>query len=133
MRATKRHRPQPRIIRPVPLDVDLAKIADRARYIGSPEHKDTPSLSGAPRPRANASICDRRLAKDFDIVGTWLKSAILDGLVSGPWEGEFPRYVWYKDGVTVYEGRLVNRDSGEYKGYPLERSEWPDGIESSDE
>ena len=24
--------------------------------------------------------------------------------------------------------RLVNRETGEYKGYPLEQDEWPDGI-----
>ena len=34
-------------------------------------------------------------------------------------EAGFPRYVWYKDGGTVFEGRLVNRGSGSYKGYPL--------------
>lgn len=45
-----------------------------------------------------------------------------------PWEGDFPRYVWYKHGDTVFEGRLVNRETGEYKGYPLHGDEWPDGI-----
>ena len=30
---------------------------------------------------------------------------------------------------TVFEGRLVNRENGEYKGYPLDRDEWPAGIE----
>jgi len=28
----------------------------------------------------------------------------------------------------VYEARLVNRTSGEYKGYKLRREEWPDGL-----
>ena len=45
-------------------------------------------------------------------------------------EGGFPRYVWYKDGGTIFEGRLVNRGSGSYKGYPLGEDEWPDGIEA---
>ena len=40
-----------------------------------------------------------------------------------------PRYVWYKHGVIVFEGRLVNRGNGLYKGYPLDSEEWPDGIE----
>ncbi len=47
-----------------------------------------------------------------------------------PMEGRFPRYVWYKDGSTVYEGRLVNQETGEYKGYPLDEEEWPPGIET---
>ena len=32
-------------------------------------------------------------------------------------------------GNTVFEGRLVNRGNGTYKGFPLLRSEWPKGIE----
>ena len=44
----------------------------------------------------------------------------------------FPRYAWYKHGETVYEGRLVNSGRGEYKGYPLERSEWPAAFEGID-
>jgi hypothetical protein len=128
MRTPKRKRPQVRSIAPVPPGVDLVHVANSARYIGSPEHKDTPSFVGAPRPRADASICDRRLAQDLNQVANWLRTAILDGHVSAYWEGEFPRYVWYRDGNTVYEGRLVNRGAGWYKGYPLEPSEWPEGI-----
>ena len=41
----------------------------------------------------------------------------------------FPRYVWYKYGEMIFEARLVNRGSGSYKGYPLEKDEWPEGIE----
>ena len=55
--------------------------------------------------------------------------AIRAGAVGAPWEGRFPRYVWYKYGAIVLEGRLVNRETGEYKGYPLGREEWPAGIE----
>jgi hypothetical protein len=29
---------------------------------------------------------------------------------------------------VVYEGRLVNQELGQYKGYPLEASEEPEGI-----
>jgi hypothetical protein len=128
MRAPKRKRPQVRRIGPVPDGVNLVDISNRARYIGSPEHKDIPSFVGAVRPRADASICDRRLAQDFDRVANWLRSAILAGHVSPYWEGDFPRYVWYRDGNTVYEGRLINRGDGSYKGYPLEPSECPEGL-----
>lgn len=33
-----------------------------------------------------------------------------------------------REGDTIYEGRLVNRDKGEYKGYPIEPEELPPGI-----
>lgn len=127
MRATKRKRAQVRKISALP-GGDLEGAAHRARYVGSPEHKDSPSFAGAPRPRADASICDHNLAEDFDQIVAWLRSAILNGQVSDYWEGDFPRYVWHRNGDTVYEARLINRDAGWYKGYPLERSEWPDGL-----
>ena len=97
--------------------------------MGSPEHKDTPSFAGRPKPRSDASICGRALARDRVLVETWLRMALRRGAVSGHWEGRFPRYVWYKDGTVVYEARLVNRELGEYKGYPFERKEWPVGLE----
>lgn len=43
-------------------------------------------------------------------------------------EGGFPRYVWHVQADTCYEGRLINRESGEYKGYPLEGAEWRPGM-----
>ena len=60
----------------------------------------------------------------------WLREAIRLGAVGQFWEGEFPRLVWYKHEQIVFEGRLVNRTQGTYKGYPLARDEWPHGIES---
>lgn len=58
-----------------------------------------------------------------------MAAAICLGAVGALWEGEFPRYVWYKEGPLVFEGRLVNRAIGACKGYPLQRAEWPDRIE----
>lgn len=113
--------------------VDLETAANRAHYVGSPEHKDAPSFAGAPRPRADASICDRRFASDFEQVNHWLRQAIRLGNVSDFWEGDFPRYVWHQDQEIVYEGRLVNREAGSYKGYPLGFSERPQGLHASDE
>ncbi len=65
--------------------------------------------------------------------GAQLRTAIAKGAVGGPWEGEFPRYAWYKTRDTVYEARLVNRTQGTYKGYGLLRTEWPKDIETCDE
>ena len=128
MRAVQRRRPRKRVIF-VPADADLHGLARRATYVGSPEHKDVPGFAGQPRLRADASCCPRE-SVDRKLVNGWLRSAIRRGATGAPWEGGFPRYVWYKHGDTVFEGRLVNRGIGSYKGYPLGEDEWPFGIEA---
>lgn len=102
-------------------------MARAVSYVGSPEHKDTPSFAGHPRPRADASICDRALALDRIAVEEWLRRAILAANYSEFFEGDFPRYVWHLDeqSCITYEARLVNREQGCYKGYPLNTSEAP--------
>ena len=116
----------------VPPDIDLDSLANRVTYVGSPEHKDIPSFAGRPHPRADASLCPREI-RDVEVVTEWLRSAIRQGATGGLWEGGFPRYAWYKHEDTVFEGRLVNRGDGSYKGYPLEPREWPAGIEQEHE
>jgi hypothetical protein len=128
MRAPKRRRPLIRAIAPAPQGKDLNATARRATYIGSPEHKDTPSFAGQPRPRADAALCDRSLAQQQTKVLKWLRAAIRHGSVSALWEGDFPRYVWHREGTVVFEARLVNQGNGQYKGYPLNPEEWPQGL-----
>lgn len=127
MRAVKRRARMDRSMGAPPPGIDLSLVVEHCRYVGSPEHKDAPSFAGEPRPRRDASICDQRL-KSADVITVWLREAIQKGAFGSYWEGTFPRYVWYKDGETVYEGRLLNCELGEYKGYPLERNEWPPDI-----
>ena len=131
MRAPRRRRPRKREIDLPSAAVDLDRLADRVCYVGSPEHKDASSFAGAPRLRADASCCPRGITADPARINEWLQQAIRAGAVGAPWEGGFPRYVWYKYGKIVFEGRLVNRETGEYKGYPLGRHEWPAGIEET--
>ena len=104
---------------------ELIDLAKTAKYVGSPEHKDTPSFAGHPKPRADASICPRELAKKQSQITVWLQTSIKKGAVSGMTDGHYPRYVWFKDKDTVYQGRLVNKGTGHYKGWPLNRDEWP--------
>jgi hypothetical protein len=130
MRATKRKRPLVRKIIDPPSGTDLAELASRARYVGSPEHKSAPSYAGPPKPRGDASCCDQSLNQDQLRVNCWLKKALRRGAVGAPWEGDFPRYVWHRQGEVVYEARLTNRVAGEYKGYPLLQDEWPAGLEA---
>lgn len=109
-------------------------VADLARYVGSREHKNAPTYAGPPGLRADASCCPPELATDAGVPTAWLRQAIRQGSVAGPWEGHspgFPRYVWYRHDDTVYERRLVNREQGQYKGYPLEKS-GPSAIEGID-
>lgn len=128
MRAFGRKRPQRRT-RAESTTEYRQDIAPKVRYVGSPEHKDTPSFVGAIRPRADATICPREFADQQSEVERWLKDAVKAGNIGPPWEGGFPRYVWYRheDG-TIFEGRLVNRDQGQYKGYPLHEQEHPDWM-----
>lgn len=125
MRAPKRHRPLRRE-RNVPSGTDLASVAKKVIYVGSPEHKRSPSFAGAARPRADASKCPDALAGQLKKVLQWLRSAVEAGSVGGRWEQGFPRYVWFKENETiVYEARLTNAAKGEYKGYPLVADEFP--------
>lgn len=127
MRAPKRHRPRLRAIA-APSTADLPTVARSCSYVGSPEHKRSQSFAGQPRPRADASICDIRLADKQSEVQRWLQESVRAGLVSEMLENGFPRYVWRREGATVFEARLVNSGSGEYKGYPLNPDEWPEGV-----
>lgn len=129
MKAPKHRRQRSREPIEPPEGVNLAALARRASYAGSVEHKDAPSEAGWPRPRADAYICDRAWIGRFAEITRMLRQAIRSGAIGGPWEGDFPRYVWYKaaDG-SVYEARLINKASGQYKGYKLEEAERPKGM-----
>ena len=131
MRAPQRRRPQKRVT-DAPSDVDLDEVASRTMYVGSPEHSSIPGLGLPRRWRPDATRCPPEIT-DKELVLEWLRSAIRRGAVSEYWEPNqqigFPRYVWHKEGDTVYEARLVNRGDGSYKGYPITDDEWPKGIE----
>jgi hypothetical protein len=128
MRATRRHRLLRRVVVRPGHDVNLAETAERVSYIGSQEHKDSQSFAGTRSPRPDASICPPHLTQE--LVTQWLRRAIEGGMIGELWEGEFPRYAWHREGDVVYEGRLVNRGLGQYKGYPLNKTEWPLAMDS---
>lgn len=128
MRATSRRRPLRRTITAAPEGVDPEAAAARVRYVGSAEHKSYPSFAGPPRLRvADASKCDPRFV-DAAPLTAWLRDSIRAGRFGAPWEGDFPKYVWFVDEDTCYEARLVNRASGEYKGWELAPEERPEGL-----
>lgn len=131
MRAKLRKRPlRNRLVKNMDQDA-LDAVAQQVTYIGSPEHKMSPNkITGYAKPRADASICPQSLSDMPDKVNAWLKKAIKKGCVGDYWKGGFPRYVWFydKSGKCAYMGRLVNKGLGQYKGWPIEEWEWPDGI-----
>jgi len=129
MKAPGRRRRKVKRIGDSPEGRDLDAIADRVRYIGSPEHKDTPSFAGTPRPRADATICDERFITMQEQLTSWLQESIRQGIVGSPWEGGFPRYAWCRIEGELYEARLVNRGNGDYKGYKIHPDEAPENIE----
>ncbi|WP_250284641.1 MULTISPECIES: hypothetical protein [unclassified Frankia] len=123
MRAPRRRRPRSstKLIAADP--GYLAALAARVSYTPSPEHKDYLTSAGPGKLRSDASACPRDLV--LDDVAKWLYDAVRAGNVSAHVEGDFPRYVWTRVGERVYEARLCNSGSGEYKGYPILPAEAP--------
>jgi hypothetical protein len=59
----------------------------------------------------------------------WLRTAIQVGAFKQLEERHsFPKYIWYLDGEILYEA-TGGEWSGVYHGYPINKSEWPEGIE----
>ena len=89
-----------------------------ASYTGSPAHT-------LPHARSDATLCPSDLDGSQAELTLWLRNAIAKGHAGGFMEGAFPRYVWYRDGDRLFEGRLTNQVLGEYKGYPITPDEGP--------
>ena len=124
----QRRNPKARRVQQPPPGIDLAEVAASCRYVGSPYHKDVPSFAGVSRGRRpDASICPRQFAYERELVENWLRDAVEAGHV-GAWERGYPRYVWYRDGETVYEAGQGSPGSGEYHGYPLELEQAVRGL-----
>lgn len=101
------------------------EVAERATYVGSPEHKDHPSPAGPPRLRSDASPCPAHLTFDVDANTEALREGIRKRCVSTVFEGGFPKYVWTWLAGELYEARHINGPLGTYKGYCLEDVERP--------
>lgn len=115
---------------------DFADLARRARYVGSPEHKRVPNPLANPALHSDKSDCDEvdpTISNDPMYVLHLLRSAIARGQVSGPKEGDFPRYAhgWVVLNETeraLFRGRLTNREQGIYKGYFETPRDLPEAV-----
>jgi hypothetical protein len=108
----------------------LEAAAARVSYEGSPYHRR--GAAGQPtavRRYPAASKCDPKWTRDA--ATAVLREAIRQSFVprEADWRGIFPRYVWYRDEAVVYQAFLHNETSGAYHGFPLNKEEWPFGLE----
>jgi hypothetical protein len=104
----------------------IAQAAATAVY--SPSEFHCPGVKGQPAKfrLKPASICPKRWSDD-DATRA-LREAIARGDVSDAWEEGFPRYVWHRDGNTLYEARHTRGPGGSYHAYPIEIIQAPLGL-----
>jgi hypothetical protein len=98
----------------------------RAVYVGSAEHKQRPidpSYGVDPGLRSDASRCDPNVARET--AERALREAICRRCVSADFQGDFPTYVWGWLGGVPHVARLINREAGQYKGWPIGEEELP--------
>ena len=127
MRKVRRHRPLNRARATPPPGADLARLAERAKYVISTEHKDYLTEQGPGALRSDASPCPRDITRAQ--AEHWLREANSAGHVGAPWNDQsYPQYAWYRRGPIVFEARVTNVEQGWYKGYPLDPSEFPDWL-----
>lgn len=111
---------------------DLARWAQKVRYIGSPEHKRAPWKDVKAAARPDAAVCPSGLGHDMP--QKMLEAAIVAGNVSVIRDGEWPRYIWYFDHEgQCYTARLTlqRQDEAQYKGWPEEHQQAiPPGVKS---
>ena len=108
-------------------DQSPEEVADRARYLGSGEHKSYPSAAGPAALRFGNTPCDPKYR--------WNKygrpfAKVFAGNVSDETSNTgFRSYVWGWIGKTLYLGRHINGPAGAYKGFEVDLADYPDDPE----
>ena len=112
------------------------KLAARAKYVGSPEHKVKRWWGGLPASRQRkggeigrpgkqtTTICPLVSDEDRKMATEWIQGAIRTGqyeFCQG--DQDFPKKVWYRTDGQVWQGLVVNKAAGEYKGWPISEEE----------
>ncbi len=96
-------------------------------YVASPYHCRGDHGERRRRRAKPASVCPRRWS--FDEATAALRRAMQLGNVSEAWDGDYPRYVWYRAGPDVtYEARLSGGIPGTYHAYPIEDDQVPKDV-----
>jgi hypothetical protein len=122
------HRPEPIYVRHRP-DEELAELASRAVYLGSPEHKNRRWWGGLPEAGNRAdwqttTICPLTTKDDRDRATGWVQSAIRSRQCRF-YQGDinFPKAIWHQADGQIWMGYRTNDGLGEYKGWPIEEEE----------
>ena len=121
MRRPTLHRDNPksrRVLRRPP-DVDIALVAAKCSYVGSPYHAAAPIAGHPVARRPDATICPQELTTERQRIEEWLRASVRAGR-TGAWKGGFPQKIWHREKGTVYEACQGSPGSGQYHGYPLQ-------------
>ena len=129
-------RPRPVPERPALSDSQRRALADRARYVGSAEHKDMRWWGGLPEARQlrggrvgrhgkqTTTVCPLTSPEDRNRATGWLRSAIRAGQYRFvETDQDFPKKVWCHESGQAWFGLCVNTKSGEYQGWPIDEGE----------
>lgn len=119
--------------RPLPSPAEI----ERARYVGSGEHKAVRWWGGLPLARVGkqgvaertrkqkTTICPMISVAERDTATSWVKAAIQAGQYRfREGDKDFPKHIWYRDAYgQVWFGYCLNSVLGEYKGWPIDEDE----------
>ena len=106
---------------------ELANLAERVKYTGSPFHKRNPGdfgLSPPSQPRPDKTLCDMAGVTTVRESLRLLRRGVSKGLISERTRGGFPQNIWSvtEDGIPL-EAQLENMAQGAYHGYPMPLSD----------
>ena len=140
-------RPPPEHVPVRPAAGELARLAERARYVGSVKHKFGKSSLGVGRPGKNpvrpenlaaddlpkpyCTICPdkwNRRPPEEQATGL-LREAIRQGRIEPVITGQMPKFAYIRDpeeNDIIYRAHLMSEANGTYKAYPLTQAEIDD-------
>jgi hypothetical protein len=120
-----------RRLEPDPDPVRLQSLLQKAKYRGIARHKSAPRdfgiLDDSGGSRSDATLCDRDAGfspSDVATIPDLIRRGITAGLVGHNWRPGIPTIIWpVADNGWIFEGRITNRETAEYHGYPVRPSE----------
>lgn len=104
---------------------DPRDIAQRVGYLPDGKHKDYPAPNGEwDHVRSSEGTkCARVLPEHQITIVEALQEAIVAGVVSEEFRGDFPARIWAYVDNRLHEARLSNQEQGQYHGFPLDYEE----------
>ena len=116
------NRPNRRIAPQGTISDETRANLDKARYVGSPQHKSRPADYGfnpPVSPRWDKSLCDDMHTVTQKEAVKLFRTGISLEMVSQPLPGGLPKFVWaVDDDGEAYEA-MLGGDSHSYHGYRL--------------